>query len=1007
MRISACLRVALRSGLVLLGLLTAPTAFAATIYTFELDALGAVPLFPGTTQSGWYTATVAGSVPASVNSYAALGIAADPTGGAQALVLTNTPANSAARAQHAFDFSTATQWSIAYDLEVGNSSSSGNSFGTAYIGSFSVVSTSAASSPFTILKAWDSGAANATWSAAYFVYDAGGNALNANGVTPGPAWTGLSQRHWYKQTSVFDTASNKIVSVSITDLTTNAITTFSPTNWYMAGGSGGTFQANAIRFAGFAPSNGMAVDNVSLDALSGQVTPTITSVIGAGGPGTGLCPGCQAMVSGTALGATPVVTVGSKTAYVFNGQVGQLLIQIPVDAAVGSTTLKVGSSAPFNITLAQYAPGLPFNSSAGANGAVAYHVSSQAPVTAANPASPNEQIALTAFGLGPTNPAVATGVSPKDASAVTTSQPTVSVGGKPATVVSSFLTPGSIASYTVVFIVRADAAAGTSPITVSIGGATSNSRDLLVSTAPVITQVVNAASYNPAELPNGPIAQGAIFVIKGSNLGPSAISIAPAAFQSANLSGTSVSVTVGGVTVAPLMYYTSAGQIAALLPSNTPTGTGTISVTYSGQAGAAVPITVTANNLGIFTVTSDGAGAGIVTYADYSLVSTVKAANCGGVYTTCGAANPGDTLILWATGFGPVNGSDAAGTGLGVNQTAVPLTLWLGGVQSTVIYQGRSGCCIGEDQIVFTVPANVPTGCAVPLVVQIGNLVSNTVVMPIAAAGSRTCTAANPAITASAVQQLSGSAPLAFGTISLTRQDKYPGFQDTLKASFGRTSVIPALQPFAASYLDIVPPGSCIAYTNGNAALAQPFASQTGFDAGAQLSVNGPNGVKTVAGQAGSYQGTLATDGTYLSPGSYTVSGAGGADVASFAANLTIPSMPTMTNPTPDSVNAATVTRSSGLNVTWSGGTPNVLVQVTGSSATDSSLATAASFHCTAMAGTAAFTVPPYVLLALPAGGFGGLNFQPAPLPANFQASSLNLAFISAQYDFFSPLTFK
>ena len=149
--------------------------------------------------------------------------------------------------------------------------------------------------------------------------------------------------------------------------------------------------------------------------------------------------------------------------------------------------------------------------------------------------------------------------------------------------------------------------------------------------------------------------------------------------------------------------------------------------------------------MGIFTVGANGQGPGIVTYADYSLVSPAKAANCGGPNTTCGAANPGDTLILWATGLGPVSGSDASGAGLGQNMPAIPLTLWLGGVQAPVIYQGRSGCCIGEDQIVFTVPNNVPTGCAVPLLIQIGNQISNATVMPVAS-GSRSCTGTNPAL---------------------------------------------------------------------------------------------------------------------------------------------------------------------------------------------------------------------------------------------------------------------
>src|SRR5580765_3758558 len=106
-----------------------------------------------------------------------------------------------------------------------------------------------------------------------------------------------------------------------------------------------------------------------------------------------------------------------------------------------------------------------------------------------------------------------------------------------------------------------------------------------LSAAPVISSVQNAASnMNPA-LPNGSLAPGSIFVVKGSGLGPTNISIASAPFQSTSLSGTSVALTVAGTTVNALMYYTSDKQIAALVPSNTPTGgPATITVTYNGQA---------------------------------------------------------------------------------------------------------------------------------------------------------------------------------------------------------------------------------------------------------------------------------------------------------------------------------------------------------------------------------------------------------------------------------------
>jgi uncharacterized protein (TIGR03437 family) len=179
-----------------------------------------------------------------------------------------------------------------------------------------------------------------------------------------------------------------------------------------------------------------------------------------------------------------------------------------------------------------------------------------------------------------------------------------------------------------------------------------------LSAAPVIAGVGNAASNI---LVNSPLAQGSIFIVYGTGLGPADIALAPSAFQTTTLSGTSIAVTVGTTTVNALMYYTSDGQVAALLPSNTPTGLGAFTVTYNGETSPPMNRGIAPSNVGIFTISSNGDGPAIVTYPDYSLVSAAEVTPCGGPYTYCGAANPGDTLILWTTGLGPVNGDDASG----------------------------------------------------------------------------------------------------------------------------------------------------------------------------------------------------------------------------------------------------------------------------------------------------------------------------------------------------------
>ena len=734
-------------------------------------------------------------------------------------------------------------------------------------------------------------------------------------------------------------------------------------------------------------------------------TPTISSVQNESGSNS-LCPGGIAFVRGSNLGgAGATVTVASKRAFVINALGGTTLqVQLPTDAALGATTLTVGSSAPFNITLVQYCPGVATDGQPD-NLAAAFHYPSGTPLTPNFPASPNEQVGVVATGLGPTNPPFSTGTAPSDTSAVPVTLPTVTFAGKAATVSTAFLQPNSPGFYGVVFTVPGSATTGNQNISVSIGGLTSNVAILPVATGPIVASVTNAASYIDPALPNGPIAQGSIFVVKGVNLGPASIAIASNAFQSTSLSGTSAAVTINGTTVAPLMYYTSAGQVAALMPSNTPVGAGTITLTYNGQPGPASPIRVVPSNLGIFTVTSDGQGAGIVTYADYSLVSATKAANCGGVNTTCGAANPGDALIIWGTGLGPVNGNDASGAGLGVNMTSLPLTIWLGNVQVQAAYQGRSGCCIGEDQIVFTVPANAPLGCAVPLSVQIGNFVSNNVTLPVAQ-GSRTCTPADPTFTTATVTQVSGPGTFTYGEVDLRHRDDQPGFDDNMHGEFFRFSVPTASQPFFMSYVDQSPLGTCQVTNNFNG--SNPPLNVVGApDVGPQITVQGPNGSKSAPISGGSFSTSLSDTGNFLVPGAYTISAPGGADSPGFKVPLTFPALPTLTSPQPDAPNPIPVTRANGLTVTWTGGQANAAVQIEVQSATDNTYNIGSDIVCWAAAGPGTFTVPPSVLVTLPAGNFAQLAFRPFAPYTTLTGSGLNVSKVAAWNVIFTPLTMR
>jgi uncharacterized protein (TIGR03437 family) len=447
-----------------------------------------------------------------------------------------------------------------------------------------------------------------------------------------------------------------------------------------------------------------------------------------------------------------------------------------------------------------------------------------------------------------------------------------------------------------------------------------------------------------------------------------------------------------------LMYYTSATQIAALLPSNTPTGGGTFTVTFNGETSNQVGHAIVASNLGIFTIDSSGEGPGIVTYPDYSLVSAAKAANCGGPNTACGAANPGDTLILWATGLGPVRGNDAAGEGLGQPMPEVPLTVWLGGVRAPVIYQGRSGCCIGLDQVVFTVPDGVPAGCAVPLVIQVGataNTISNTTVMPVAAV-SRNCTPSDRALAAVDLHRSIVDGPVSFADITFNH-DLTGGpplrFEDRAEFIFGRLlSARPGTQPFFASWIDRPPVGTCIVYNHLNGASEPPVTDVAPLNAGSSFAVRGPNGSMSLTGGLGGFNTMLSAAGSFLAPGPYTITGSGGPDVGPFSAAITLPAPPVLVSP----VTPATVTRSSGMTVTWTGGDADGIVSMVVRSATDNTFTNAREARCTAPASAGSFTIPPYALLQLPGGtNFAGFLFRSEPPAAPFSATGIHLGMLS------------
>ena len=465
--------------------------------------------------------------------------------------------------------------------------------------------------------------------------------------------------------------------------------------------------------------------------------------------------------------------------------------------------------------------------------------------------------------------------------------------------------------------------------------------------------VVNVASFVPAVLPNGDVAQGSMVVIFGTAMGPATLKQATAYPLPTSLAGTSVRITSGNTVTDAILLYTSAAQLAAIIPSATPTGPASLVVTYNGNAGAPAAFNVAANSFGIFSLNQGGNGPGIVADANSR------------VFGMTTAANPGDAAVIWGTGLGAVAGNEAAGA-LPGDIAAIPVEVLVGGQPAQVLYRGRSGCCAGVDQISFVVP-NTFIGCRVPVAVKINNVVSNYTTMPIAATGTKTCSDPDgPSATDVARYSANG---LSLGFLNLARLSEGNTSTDIGNFTFYKytaAQVNSSPNPFTAQSLAATPVGTCMAFPQSGGVPGQP-AGQIGLDAGASFSVAGSGGTKAIPLAIPGLYGDLLASGTanlFLNPGSFLVTGPGGAAVGPVSATIVVPATLVWSN-----IDAVTnINRSKEQLITWTGGDPTGTISIFGY-AYNVAIKKNGVFVCTAKAGDGQFIIPASAMLSLPASG--------------------------------------
>jgi uncharacterized protein (TIGR03437 family) len=554
---------------------------------------------------------------------------------------------------------------------------------------------------------------------------------------------------------------------------------------------------------------------------------------------------------------------------------------------------------------------------------------------------------------------------------------------------------------------------------------------------PFVFGASNSASYV------GNIAQGSLFVLYGANLGPSELVFASSLPLSAQLGGTAIDVTSGsttsGSTMVPCpMVYSSAGAVAAILPSSVPPGTAMLTLTYNGVSTLfPLPVNVVRSAVGIYTLGSSGLGPGVFTASDYS------------VKTFAVTGKSGDIVTAWATGLGPVSGPDDVVPSTFPNFPGVEV--FVGTQAAKVIYGGRSGCCVGVDQISFEIPAGV-TGCYVPVTVRSGGTLSNFVSIALASGGGP-CSDTAPTVPVSVMNKATAGKPiqaaaLAAGPVSVLQG---LGFNERLyladrlskllrvkvsqedvakllhaEQTGNRRALTRAMMKYAAAWKRLSPAAKAAVQAvlsskqegavagfgqfGTPAVLAEalgglfpsqgtctPLPTETylstsprvGLDAGSTLTLSGPAGLWTLASaKPGLYQVLFGStpQGPNLPLGTYSISSAGGHDLNAFSVTMNVAGNVVWSN----KAAITSVDRSQPLTVTWSDTTTPRYVVVGGYAFSDT--VGSVGFVCTEDASVGSFTIPSFILSLLPA-ATGEMFISPHPLLHQVTIPGVDLAY--------------
>ncbi len=379
-------------------------------------------------------------------------------------------------------------------------------------------------------------------------------------------------------------------------------------------------------------------------------------------------------------------------------------------------------------------------------------------------------------------------------------------------------------------------------------------------------------------------------------------------------------------------------RIDAIMPDAAPLGKSAIIVTAGGSASKPFSIEIAASNPGIFSQNKSGWGPGEIENIDSLSKRTLN--------STTNPAVPGQRVAMRITGLQKgiaaivVVGNRTVNAGI-ARPTEQP----------------------GDQEISFTIPADAPPGCYVPVYLEASPIrASNVVTMTIQSRASKCDSGPVPMLDAKRI-----------GMIVVTHTNMYKVGGNVNKGEVTATFTIRDPSLSLSPLLLLPPPGACTAYTSSLQSTASPPITAStslygelgteGLAAGPQLVIGRDNRRRIIPWDrdaVGYYHGQVPP--RLLTPGKFFLSSPGGIDVAKFRVAAESPAPFEWT----DREQTNVVARSHGLPMHWKG-QPSGQWTILLATNVDQITTAIGTCLCTAPLNATHFEIPAAMLANIPA----------------------------------------